>query len=56
MSRAAELKQRVGGPYRKLCDILATDLALPRCPATLGRAEQRLVALACPSYQVRLDA
>jgi hypothetical protein len=56
VSRAAELKQRVGVPYRKICDVFATYLALPRGPATLGRAAQRLVARALPSDQVRLDA
>jgi transposase len=56
LSMGTELKHRLGVPYRKICDFFATYLAMALCPATLVRAEQRLVALARPSYQLLLDA
>lgn len=56
LSMGAELKQRLGVPYRKICDFFATYLDVEVCPATLVRAEQRLVAVALPSYQVLIDA
>lgn len=56
LSMGAELKHRLGVPYRKICDFFATYLDIGVCPATLVRAEQRLVALALPSYQRLLDA
>lgn len=52
LSMGAELKHRLGVPYRKICDFFATYLGVEVCPATLVRAEQRLVAVALPSYQV----
>ena len=56
LSRGAELKHRLGVPYRKICDFLATYLGVEVCAATLVRAEQRLVALALPSYPLLIDA
>ena len=56
LSMGAELKHRLGVPYRKICDFFATYFAVELCPATLVRAEQRLVAVALPSYQVLIDA
>lgn len=56
LSMGAELKHRLGVPYRKICNFFATYLAVEVCPATLVRAEQRLVAVALPSYQVLIDA
>jgi transposase len=56
LSMGAELKHRLGVPYRKICDFFATYLGVELCPATLVRAEQRLVALALPSYQLLIEA
>jgi len=55
LSMGAELKHRLGVPYRKICDFLATYLDVELCPATLVRAEQRLAAVALPSYELLLD-
>jgi transposase len=56
LTMAAELKHRLGVPYRKICDFLATYCGLRVCPATFVRAEQRLTDLALPTYQLILDA
>jgi transposase len=56
LSMGAGLKHRLGVPYREVCDFFATDLDIEVCPATLVRAEQRVVAVALPSSQVRIDA
>jgi transposase len=56
LSMGAELKHRLGVPYRKICDFLATYLGVELCAATLVRAEQRLVAMALPSYQLLIEA
>jgi transposase len=56
LSMGAELKHRLGVSYRKSCDFFATYLDVELCPATLVRAEQRLMAVALPSYQVLIDA
>ena len=56
LSMAAELKHRLGVPYRKICDFFATYCDLAICPATLVRAEQRLTEKALPTYQLLLDA
>ena len=53
---AAELKHRLGVPYRKICDFLATYCDLEICPATFVRAEQRLTDKALPTYQLLLEA
>jgi len=56
LSMGAELKHRLGVSYRKICDFFATYLDVELCPATLVRAEQRLMAVALPSYQLLIDA
>jgi transposase len=56
LTMAAELKHRLGVPYRKICDFFATYCDLRICPATFVRAEQRLTDQALPTYQLLLDA
>ena len=56
LTMAAELKHRLGVPYRKICDFFATYYDLEICPATFARAEQRLTNKALPTYQLLLDA
>jgi transposase len=56
LTMAAELKHRLGVPYRKISDFLETYCELPVAPATFVRAEQRLAELAQPTYQLLLDA
>src|SRR5580704_5402363 len=56
LTMAAELKHRLGVPYRKICDFLATYCDLSICPATFVRADQRLTDKAMPTYQLLLDA
>jgi transposase len=56
LSMGAELKHRLGVPYRKVCDFFTTYFDVELCPATLVRAERRLVAVALPSYQLLIDA
>jgi hypothetical protein len=53
---AAELKHRLGVPYRKICDFLETYCGLHAAPATFVRAEQRLAELAQPTYRLLIDA
>lgn len=56
LTMAAELKHRLGVPYRKICDFFTTYGDLEICPATLVRAEQRLAKRAEPTYQLLFDA
>jgi transposase len=56
LTMGAELKHRLGVPYRKICDFFTTYYDLAVCPATFVRAEQRLTAKALPTYQLLLDA
>jgi len=56
LTMAAELKHRLGVPYRKICDFFTTYCDLNIAPATLVRAEQRLAKKALPTYQLLLDA
>lgn len=56
LTMAAELKHRLGVPYRKICDFFSTYYDVEVCPATFVRAEQRLTAKAMPTYQLLLDA
>ncbi len=56
LTMAAELKHRLGVPYRKICDFLSTYCDLTICPATLVRAEQRLTNLALPTYDLLIEA
>src|SRR5262249_35093653 len=53
---AAEMKHRLGVSYRKIADFLATYSDLHVAPATFVRAEQRLVDLARPTYDLLLEA
>jgi transposase len=55
LTMAAELKHRLGVPYRKICDFFATYCDVEICPATFVRAEQRLTAKALPTYHLLLD-
>jgi hypothetical protein len=52
----AELKHRLGVPYRKITDFLDTYCGLKVCPATFVRAEQRLAERARPTYDLLIDA
>src|ERR1700738_4069720 len=56
LTMAAELKHRLGVPYRKICDFFSTYFDLTICPATLVRAEQRLTHLALPTYDLLIEA
>jgi transposase len=56
LTMAAELKHRLGVPYRKICDFFSTYCDLRVSPAALVRAEQRLADLARPTYELILDA
>lgn len=56
LTMAAELKHRLGVPYRKISDFLDTYCNLHVAPATLVRAEQRLAELAKPTYDLLIDA
>jgi transposase len=56
LTMAAELKHRLGVPYRKICDFFSTYCDLTICPATLVRAEQRLTDLALPTYDLLIEA
>ena len=56
LTMAAELKHRLGVPYRKICDFFTTYCDLTISPGTLVRAEQRLTELARPTYDLLIDA
>jgi transposase len=56
LTLAAELKHRLGVPYRKICDFFSTYCDLEICPATFVRAEQRLAELAQPTFELLIDA
>ena len=56
LTMGAELKHRLGVPYRKICDFFTTYCDLEICPATFVRAEQRLTEKAMPTYNLLLDA
>ena len=56
LTMAAEMKHHLGIPYRKICDFFETYCDLDVAPATLVRAEQRLTALAQPTYELLLEA
>jgi transposase len=56
LTMGAELKHRLGVPYRKICDFFTTYCDLSICPATFVRAEQRLTEKAWPTYNLLLDA
>jgi transposase len=50
------MKHHLGVPYRKICDFFETYCDLQVAPATLVRAEQRLSALAQPTYELLVEA
>ena len=56
LTMAAELKHRLGVPYRKITDFFETYCNLHVASATLVRAEQRLAELAKPTYDLLIDA
>lgn len=56
LTMAAELKHRLGVPYRKISDFLETYADLKVCPAAFVRADQRLAERARPSYDLLIDA
>ena len=56
LTMAAELKHRLGVPYRKITDFFGTYFDLRISHATVVRAEQRLVAKAEPTYRLLLEA
>lgn len=56
LTMAAEMKHRLGVPYRKICDFFSTYCDLTICPATLVCAEQRLTDLALPTYDLLIEA
>lgn len=56
LTMAAELKHRLGVPYRKICDFLETYCGLHAAPATFVRADQRLAQRARPTYDLLIDA
>lgn len=56
LTMGAELKHRLGVPYRKICDFLQTYCDVSVSPGALVRAEQRLAELARPTYDLLIDA
>jgi transposase len=56
LTLAAELKHRLGVPYRKISDFLATYCDLHVSPSTFVRAEQRFTELARPTYDLLIEA
>lgn len=56
LTMAAEMKHRLGVPYRKISDFLETYADLKVCPAAFVRADQRLAERARPSYDLLIDA
>jgi transposase len=56
LTMAAELKHRLGVPYRKISDFLQTYCDFKVAPATFVRAEQRLAERAQPTFNLLLDA
>lgn len=56
LTMAAELKHRLGVPYAKISDFLATYADFKVCPSALVRADQRLAERARPTYDLLIDA
>lgn len=56
LTMAAEMKHRLGVPYRKICDFFDVYCDLTVSPATLVGAEKRLTKLAEPTHQLLIDA
>jgi transposase len=56
LALAAEMKHRLGVPYRKITDLLVSYFAFPACPAAWTRACTRLARLSRPTYAALIDA
>ena len=56
LTMAAELKHRLGVPYRKISDFLETYADFKVCPSAFVRADQRLAERARPTYDLLIDA
>jgi len=56
LTMAAELKHRLGVPYRKIADFFHTYFRFRISPSTFVRAEQRLTAKAEPTFRLLLEA
>ena len=56
LTMAAELKHRLGVPYRKITDFFATYFGLSVAHATLVRADQRLAERARPTFELLVEA
>lgn len=56
LTMAAELKHRLGVPYRKITDFFQTYFDLRVSPGTLTRAERRLAAKARPTFELLQEA
>jgi len=56
LTMAAEMKHRLGVPYRKISDFFASYCDLDICPATFARADQRLAERAQPTFQLLREA
>jgi len=56
LTMAAELKHRLGVPYRNITDFFDTYFCLHLSHATLVRAEQRLARKAKPTFDLLLEA
>ncbi len=56
LTMAAEMKHRLGVPYRKISDFLETYADFKVCPSALVRADQRLAERARPTYDLLIDA
>lgn len=56
LSLAAEMKHRLGVPYRKVVDILSSYFGLRVSHATLVRAERRLARKGAPTFRLLQEA
>jgi transposase len=56
LSLAAELKHRLGVPYRKVAEILSVYFGLPVSHGALVRAEQRLAQKGAPTFRLLQEA
>lgn len=56
LAMGAELKHRLGVPYRKIADFFRTYMGIGACPAAFCRADQRLARLARPTYELLREA
>jgi transposase len=56
LSMAAEMKHRLGVPYRKVAEILDIYFGLPLCHGALVRAERRLARKGEPTFRLLQEA